>query len=115
MTLYLQFHMLMKRNLQKKNKKIEKESKKLTIFQRKLDKLLEEVVFLIGKHIAVTEMKICSKKSNLHKQFANIELNYHKLIAKRDEIFKTYGIVGQKHLCKQYTKETSEYSCRCLL
>ena len=46
-----------------KIKKIKKESKKLTIFQKKLDKLLEEVAFLIGKHIAATEMKICSKKT----------------------------------------------------
>ena len=52
---------------------------------KELNKLLKEVASITGKHMAAIELKNqVSEDSNLHEEFANIELNNSQLIATRD-------------------------------
>ena len=47
--------------------------------------MLKEVASITGKHIAAIELKNkVSENSNLHEEFANLEINDQSLIAKRD-------------------------------
>ena len=50
--------------------------------------------------------------SNLHEEFANIELNYNQLIAKRDELYKNMALLDENFNAEEQQKKTSGNLCR---